>query len=217
MNELAWHMYTCVNLVPWEWGCTCVDCVSRVSVSSASLAVEILSKNNKASPVKCRQRPFWSVSVRWGKIRPWKTFLGARSYDCSSQNTEDFAAWCKLVSKECRFNDRAVECEVVRFTKQFFFWTKPKHSLLEQGVKQRDLHDNGRNTIKGGSRETKGQKNTGGGRTGYGKREIVTPRSPPPHPTHTHTHNRDSFKQSCVQKNISFPCRFLCYILFCSS
>ena len=27
-------------------------------------------------------------------------------YDCSSQNTvsEDFAAWCKLVSKECRFN-----------------------------------------------------------------------------------------------------------------
>ena len=34
-------------------------------------------------------------------------------------------------------------------------------------------------TIKGGSRETKGQKRTGGGRTGYGKREIVTPLSPP--------------------------------------
>ena len=43
----------------------------------------------------------------------------------------------------------------------------------------RHLHDNGRNTIKGGSRETKGQKGTGGGRTGYGKREIVTPLSPP--------------------------------------
>ena len=38
---------------------------------------------------------------------PWKTFLGARSLrHCSSQNTvsEDFAAWCKLVSKELRFN-----------------------------------------------------------------------------------------------------------------
>ena len=41
-------------------------------------------------------------------------------------------------------------------------------SLLEYEVKQRDLHDNGRKTIKDGSRETKGQKSTGGGRTGYG-------------------------------------------------
>ena len=48
----------------------------------------------------------------------------------------------------------------------FLFWIRPKQSLLEskQGVKQCDLHDNGRNTIKGGSRETKGQKRTGGGR-----------------------------------------------------
>ena len=38
-------------------------------------------------------------------------------------------------------------------------------------------NDNGRNTMKGGSQETKGQKSTGGGRTGYGKREIVTPLS----------------------------------------
>ena len=51
-------------------------------------------------------------------------------------------------------------------------------SLLEYEVKQRNLHDNGRNTIKGGSREAKGQKSTGGGRTGYGKWEIVTPLSP---------------------------------------
>ena len=57
----------------------------------------------------------------------------------------------------------------------FSLWTRPKHSLLEQGVKQRDLHDNRRNTIKGGSRETKGQKRTEGGRTRYGKREIATP------------------------------------------
>ena len=40
-----------------------------------------------------------------------KSFHGRPSlelapYDCSSQNTvsEDFAAWCKLVSKELRFN-----------------------------------------------------------------------------------------------------------------
>ena len=69
----------------WHDTCTlgtCVDCVSRVSVSSVWLAVEILRKNNKASQIKCRQRPFWWVSdssVWWGKILPWKTFLGARS------------------------------------------------------------------------------------------------------------------------------------------
>ena len=40
---------------------TCVDCVSRVSVSSALLAVEILRKNDKVSQVKCRQRPFRSI------------------------------------------------------------------------------------------------------------------------------------------------------------
>ena len=45
---------------------------------------------------------------------------------------EDFAAWCKLVLKECHFNDHAGECEVVRFTAQFFlFWTRPKHSPIE--------------------------------------------------------------------------------------
>ena len=31
-------------------------------------------------------------------------------YDCTSQITEDFASWCKLASKECRFNERAGEC-----------------------------------------------------------------------------------------------------------
>ena len=51
MNEMAWHM------------CTSVDYVSRVSVSSVSLAVEILRKNNKASQIKCRQRPFWSIGL----------------------------------------------------------------------------------------------------------------------------------------------------------
>ena len=45
------------------------------------------------------------------------------SYDCSSENTvsEDFAAWCKLVSKECGFNDRAGKCGVVRLQKYVEF------------------------------------------------------------------------------------------------
>ena len=49
----------------------------------------------------------------------------------------------------------------------FLFRTEGQNtpSLLEYELKQRDLHDNGRNTIKGGSRETKGLKSTGGGRT----------------------------------------------------
>ena len=34
--------------------------------------------------------------------------------------------------------------------------------------------------LKGGSWERKGQKDTGGGRMGYGKREVVTTLSPPP-------------------------------------
>ena len=103
-------------------------------------------------------------------------------YDFSSQNAEDFAAWCKLVSKECRFNDRAGECGVVRLTTQFLFRSEGQStpSLLEYEVKQHDLHGNGRNTIKGGSRETKGQNSTGGGITGYGKWEIVPPPSPVP-------------------------------------
>ena len=64
---------------------------------------------------------------------------------------------------------------MVRFTTQFFILDKlaswPKHSLLEQGVKQRDLHDNGKNTIKAGvgrQRDKRvreaGERGTGSGR-----------------------------------------------------
>ena len=35
--------------------------------------------------------------------------------------------------------------------------------------------------MKGRSREAKGHKSTGGGRTWYGKRETLTPCPPPPH------------------------------------
>ena len=47
---------------------TRVDCVSRVSVLSVLLAVKILHKNDKASQVKCCQRPFRSVLVVFGSV-----------------------------------------------------------------------------------------------------------------------------------------------------
>ena len=54
-------------------------------------------------------------------------------YDCSSQlilkilkKIEDFVTWCKLVSKECRFNNHAGECRVVCFTTQFFILDEAK-------------------------------------------------------------------------------------------
>ena len=42
------------------------------------------------------------------------------------------------------------------------------------------VSDNGRNTTKGRSQETKEQKGMGGRRTGYRKREVVTTLCPPP-------------------------------------
>ena len=42
-------------------------------------------------------------------------------YDCTFQITEDFPSWCKLVSKECRFSERAGECGVVLFSTQYFW------------------------------------------------------------------------------------------------
>ena len=47
-------------------------------------------------------------------------------YDRSSQNTEDFATWCKLISKECHFNDHVGGCGVVQFTTQFFILDEAK-------------------------------------------------------------------------------------------
>ena len=42
------------------------------------------------------------------------------SLDMIFDITEDFASWCKLVSKECHFSERAGECGVVHFSTQFF-------------------------------------------------------------------------------------------------
>ena len=188
----------------------CGDCVSRISVSSVSLAVEILRKNDKASQVKCRQvkdhlpaficahifieretsgyeagqRPFLSVSV----------FLGVVGKNPSMEDLPGSSLRTTVVHKTLKILPRGVNlcrrnaasmialesAEWFDLQHNFLFRTEGQStpSLLEYEVKQRDLHDNGRNTIKGGSRETKGQKSTGGGRTEYGKWEILTPRSP---------------------------------------
>ena len=42
------------------------------------------------------------------------------SLDMIFDTTEDFASWCKLVSKECRFSERAGESRVVHFSRNFF-------------------------------------------------------------------------------------------------
>ena len=55
-----------------------------------------------------------------------KSVHGRPSWEFTKHYNEDFAAWFKLVSKECRFNDRAGKCGVVRFTTQFFILDKAK-------------------------------------------------------------------------------------------
>ena len=97
---------------------TCVDCVSRVSVSSVSLkpAVEILRKNDKASQVKFRQRPFWSVSVFFGPVRKNPSI---EDLPGSTLRTTVVHKTLKILLPGvnlCRFSDRAGEGGVVRFT-----------------------------------------------------------------------------------------------------
>ena len=68
MNEIAGHMYMCV------------DCVSLVSVSSVLLAVEILRKNDKASQVKCQSKTIFiglSVWYMVGKNASIEDLLGS--------------------------------------------------------------------------------------------------------------------------------------------
>lgn len=52
-------------------------------------------------------------------------------------------------------------------------------------------------SLKGGSQERKGQKGTGGGRTGYGKREVVTTLSPPSLLTENCGNNSLEFHLGC--------------------
>ncbi|CAH3031840.1 unnamed protein product [Pocillopora meandrina] len=47
-------------------------------------------------------------------------------FDCTSQITEDFASWCKLVSKQCCSSGCAEECGVVHVSTQFFILDKAK-------------------------------------------------------------------------------------------
>ena len=60
-------------------------------------------------------------------------------YDCSLQNTKDFTVWCKLVSRECKFNDRAGECGVVRYITQFFVLDKAKALPIKIGSFYRNV------------------------------------------------------------------------------
>ena len=99
-------------------------------------------------------------------------------YNCSPQNTERLRG-----VNLCRRN--AASMIALESAKQFdlqhnfLFWTRPKHSLLEQGVKQRDLHDNGRNTIKVGRQRDKKKY----GRRANGLREAGDCDPPVPSPT----------------------------------
>ena len=92
-----------------RWHDTCrtyVDCVSRVSVSSVLLAVEILRKNKKSESGQMSSNTILiGLSIFWcggeksvHERHSWE----CAQCDCSSQNTEDFAAWCKLVLKEIK-------------------------------------------------------------------------------------------------------------------
>ena len=64
------------------------------------------------------------LSIFWfgGK----KSVHGRPSWEFTKHCDEDFAAWSKLVSKECCFNYRAEKCGVVRFTTKFFMLDKAK-------------------------------------------------------------------------------------------
>ena len=125
-----------------RWYDTCTG-VSTVSVMLVSLVCLASCQNSpqewqSESQVKCQMS---SKTILIGlsifRCGGEKSIHGRPSYelipyDCRSRNTEDFAAWCKLVSKGWCFNDRAGECGVVWFTTHFFyFWTRPKNSLLK--------------------------------------------------------------------------------------
>ena len=43
-------------------------------------------------------------------------------YECTSQIAEDFASWCKLVSKEYRFSERAESAEWFTFQRNLFLY-----------------------------------------------------------------------------------------------
>ena len=83
----------------------CVDCISRVSVSCVLLAVEILRKDDKVSQVKCCQKTIL-IGLSIFRLVGEKSVHGRPSWEFTKHCNEDFAAWCKHVSKECRFNDR---------------------------------------------------------------------------------------------------------------
>ena len=91
--------------------CQCLVCLTCLAGKMSSKTILIsLSIFRCGVEKSVHGRPSWELAP----------------YDCSLQNTKDFTAWCKLVSRECKFNDRAGECGVVRYTTQFFVLDKAK-------------------------------------------------------------------------------------------
>lgn len=91
--------------------CQCLVCLTCLAGKMSSKTILIgLSIFRCGVEKSVHGRPSWELAP----------------YDCSLQNTKDFTAWCKLVSRECKFTDRAGECGVVRYTTQFFVLDKAK-------------------------------------------------------------------------------------------
>ena len=91
--------------------CQCLVCLTCLAGKMSSKTILIgLSIFRCGVEKSIHGRPSWELAP----------------YDCSLQNTKDFTAWCKLVSRECKFNYRAGECRVVRYTTQFFVLDKAK-------------------------------------------------------------------------------------------
>ena len=144
--------------------CTCVSTVSVVSVSRLSCQLSKFSarttKRVRSNVVK--DHFYWSFGLVHGgeKCVHRRPSWELAPYDCGSQNTV-----MRILPRGvnlCRRNAASMialeSAEWFDLHHNFFFllfWTRPKHFLLEseQGVKQRDLHDNRRTTIKGGRRE----------------------------------------------------------------
>ena len=126
--------------------CQCLVCLTCLAGKMSSKTILIgLSIFRCGVEKSVHGRPSWELAP----------------YDCSLQNTKDFTAWCKLVSRECKFNDRAGECGVVRYTTQFFVLDKAKALPIRIGSQ-------------------KGRESGDKGTKRYGKREVVTPLFPPP-------------------------------------
>ena len=114
---------------------TCVDCFSRVSVSSVLLAVEILREERQRESGQMSSKTILiGLSIfRFGgeKSVHGRPSWELASYDCTSQNTVT-----KILPRGnlCRRNAASmIELESEEWfdlQHYFLFWTRPKHSRI---------------------------------------------------------------------------------------